>query len=185
MDALGEVLRGSWGSGCWCMYPRQTAAQTRALPGDGSITKRRREAMTKLASRRRAPGLLAFRNNEPVGWIAIAPRRELLRIATSRATPPVDDQEVWVIPCFTVRKADRGRGIAVSLVQAAVRYAAEHGASIVEAYPRAGNARTGDDNAYFGTEPMFRRAGFRVARGPLPNRPKSWLPRLAMRIDIA
>jgi GNAT superfamily N-acetyltransferase len=185
MNALGEVLRGSWGSGCWCMYPRLTDAQTRALPGDGPINKRRREAMTKLASRQRAPGLLAFQNDEPVGWIAIASRRELARIATSRATPPTDDQEVWVIPCITVRKTARGRGIAVALIQAAVRYAAEHGASIVEAYPRAGNARTGDDSAYFGTEPMFRRAGFRVAREPLANRPKNWLPRLAMRIDIS
>ncbi len=24
MDALGTVFRGSWGAGCWCMYPRVT-----------------------------------------------------------------------------------------------------------------------------------------------------------------
>jgi GNAT superfamily N-acetyltransferase len=103
-------------------------------------------------------------------------------VAASRATPPVDDQEVWVIPCITVRKLARGRGIAAALIRAAVVYAAEHGASVVEAYPRAGTERTGDDNVFFGTEPLFRRAGFRIVRQPLENRPRNWPPRLAMRI---
>ena len=122
--------------------------------------------MTRLARRRPAPGLLAFEGVEPVGWIAIAPRRELARIEASRAMPRVDDVEVWVIPCITVRRTARGRGIALALIEAAVAYAAAQGAPAVEAYPRAGEARTGDDNAFFGTEPLFRRAGFRVVRGP-------------------
>jgi len=164
------------------MYPRLTDTQTRALPGSGALNQRRREAMTKLARRAYAPGLLAFEGGDPVGWIAIAPRRELARIEASRATPRVDDQDVWVIPCITVRKTARGRGIAVALIRAAVAYAAENGAAAVESYPRAGAERTGDDNAYFGTEPLFRRAGFRVVREPLKNRPRNWLPRVAMRI---
>lgn len=110
--------------------------------------------MTELTSRSRAPGLLAFENDEPVGWVAVAPRGELGRIARSRATPPVDDVDVWVIPCITVRKDARGRGIAVALIEAAVQYAAEQGAPAVEAYPRAGDERTGDDSAYFGVEPV-------------------------------
>jgi GNAT superfamily N-acetyltransferase len=140
--------------------------------------------MTKLARRETAPGLLAFQEDEPVGWIAIAPRRELARIAASRATPPVDEQDVWVIPCVTVRKSARGRGIAVALIRAAVAYAQEQGASIVEAYPRAGNEKTGDDNIYFGTETMFQRAGFQTVRQPLEKRPRTWSPRLAMRASL-
>ncbi len=169
------------GSG-WCLHPRLTDAQMRELPGDGAMRQRRRQAMTKLARRRRAPGLLAFERDEPVGWIAVAPRSELGRIQASRATPPVDEEDVWVIPCVTVRKTARGRGIAVALIRAAVAYALDQGAPAVEAYPRAGAGRTGDDNAYFGTEPLFRRAGFRVIREPLENRPRNWIPRVAMRI---
>jgi GNAT superfamily N-acetyltransferase len=184
IDALGTVLRGSWGTGCWCMYPRLTDAQTRELPGPGAVNQRRRDVMTQLARRRRAPGLLAFEGDEPVGWIAIAPRTELARIETSRATPRVDDEDVWVIPCITVRKTARGRGIALALIRAAVAYATEHGAPAVEAYPRAGATRTGDDNAYFGTEPLFRRAGFQVIRQPLENRPRHWVPRVTMRINV-
>ena len=181
MDDFGAVLRGNFGAGCWCMFPRLTESQTRELPGEGTVSPRRRVAMTRLAGREPAPGLLAYQDGEPVGWIAVAPRNELTRIVRSRATPPVDDAPVWVIPCVTVRKGYRGRGIAVALIRAAVAYAGEQGAPAVEAYPRAGEERTGDDNAYFGTEPMFRRAGFRVVRDPPPNRPRNWIDRVAMR----
>ena len=183
MDEFRTVLRGNWGAGCWCMYPRLTDAQMRELPGSGSANQRRRDAMTKLARRRRAPGLLAFEGDEPVGWIAVAPRSELARIDASRATPRVDDEDVWVIPCVTVLKTARGRGIALALIRAAVAYASEQGAPAVEAYPRAGTERTGDDNAYFGTEPLFRRAGFQVVRELLKNRPRNWIARVTMRIQ--
>jgi GNAT superfamily N-acetyltransferase len=163
MDCMGEVLRGSWGVGCWCMYPRLTGADMKQMRGPG-LNQRRRDAMTTLARRRRAPGLLAFEDDKPVGWIAIAPRTELRRIEASRATPRVDELDVWVIPCITVSPNARGRGIALALIRAAVAYAKQQGAPAVEAYPRAGAARTNDDNAYFGTEPLFRRAGFRIIR---------------------
>ena len=181
MDDFGAVLRGNFGAGCWCMFPRLTESQTLALPGEGGVSSRRRVAMTALAGREPAPGLLAFDHGEPVGWIAVAPRKELERVNRSRATPPVDDEPVWVIPCVTVRKGYRGQGIAIALIRAAVAYAGEQGARAVEAYPRAGDERTGDDNAYFGTEPMFRRAGFEVVRQPLQGVPRNWLPRPAMR----
>ena len=183
MDAMGMVLRGSWGSTCWCMYPRWTDPQMREQARGGERGPRRREAMTELAGRNVAPGLMAFEGDQPVGWIAVAPRDELTRVARSRATPPVDDEPVWVIPCITVRRAHRGRGIASALIRAAVEFAGEHGATAVEAYPRAGGERTGDDNAFFGTEQMFSRAGFQVVRAPLEGRPRNWLPRPAMRIS--
>ena len=183
IDDLGAVLRGNFGAGCWCMYPRLTERQTLDLPGDGPVSPRRKVAMTLLAARETAPGLLAYEGDEPVGWIAVAPRSELARIVRSRTAPPVDDVPVWVIPCVTVAKAHRGRGLAVSLIRAAVTYAGEQGAPAVEAYPRADGERTGDDNVYFGTESMFRRAGFEVVREPLPNRPRNWLPCPAMRVS--
>ncbi|MEM7119716.1 MAG: GNAT family N-acetyltransferase [Pseudomonadota bacterium] len=183
MGNMGDVLRGSWGASCWCMFPRLTEAQTRDLPGDGPLKQRRRDAMEKLARRRRPPGLLAFIDSEPVGWVALGPRSEFGRVDASRATPRADDVDVWIIPCVTVAKSARGRGVAVALIRAAVDYAAKEDAPAVEAYPRAGTARVGDDNVYFGTEPLFRRAGFKVIRKPLKDRPRNWLPRVVMRVD--
>ncbi len=181
LDAFATVVRGGWGGSCWCMHPRLTDAEIKALPGSGPGSHRRKAAMAKLAGRARAPGLLAFEGEEPVGWVAVAPRGELGRVDASRATPRVDQLEVWVIPCITVRKTARGRGVAVALIEAAAAYAFQQGAPAVEAYPRAGDARTGDDNAYFGTEALFRRAGFQVIRKPLESLPRNWTPRVTMR----
>jgi GNAT superfamily N-acetyltransferase len=181
MDDLKQVLSGGWGSGCWCMFPRLTAAEERALPGPGGASERRRLAMAELARRRRAPGLLAYLDGEVVGWVAVAPRGELSRVDKSRATPRVDEVDVWVVPCITVRKKARGRGVALALIEAAVDYAARYGAPAVEAYARAGGGRVHDDLAFFGTEPLFRRAGFRVIREHLRGMPKTWTPRVTMR----
>ncbi len=182
IDALGGVLRGSWGSSCWCMFPRLTAAEYRATGGKGGPA-RRRAAMTELARTGPAPGLLAFEGEEAVGWAAVAPRNAFGRLCASRATPPVDDVPVWALACITVTPAARGRGVAVGLVRAAAAWAFGQGAPAVEAYPRAGEARAGADSAWFGTESLFRRAGFRVVREPLAGLPRNWLPRVAMRLD--
>ena len=113
-----------------------------------------------------------------------APRSELGRIKASRTTPRVDTVDVWVIPCITVRKTARGRGIALASIEAAVAYAAEKGAPRRRKPTRApARARTGDDNAFYGTEPLFRRAGFRVIRTPPENYPRNWIPRVTMRIE--
>ncbi len=181
MDAMGRALKGSWGATCWCLYPRMSDREMRDLPGDGLLGPRRRVVMARLACKRRAPGLLAFDGDTPLGWIAVAPRAEFARVAGSRATPPLDDVDVWVVPCVTVVKGARGRGIAVRLIKAAADYAFAQGAPAVEAYPRAGTARAGDDSAFFGTEPLFARAGFRVVRGPIAGLPRNWTPRVTMR----
>jgi GNAT superfamily N-acetyltransferase len=185
LGALGAVLRGGWGAGCWCLYPRMTDRAMRDLPGEGSRADRRRTAMAALAARPVAPGLLGFLGSEPVGWVAVAPRAELARVAASRATPPIDNRPVWVIPCVTVRRGARGRGFAVALIRAAAACARAHGGTVVEAYPRAGDTRADDGSVYFGTEPMFRRAGFSVARPPVPGLPARWTPRLTMRCCAA
>ena len=73
LDSMRTVLRGSWGSTCWCMFPRITGTQWKKLPGEGSGSQRRRAAIEDLARRSYAPGLLAFQGEDPVGWVAVAP----------------------------------------------------------------------------------------------------------------
>ena len=60
--------------GCWCMYWRD-----RSL-AHGEPKKR---AMAKLVRDGREPGLLAYDDGMPVGWIAIAPRRDYTAILRS------------------------------------------------------------------------------------------------------
>jgi GNAT superfamily N-acetyltransferase len=151
----------------------------------GSIEAKRRAVLAKLARRRRnSAGLVAYVDREPVGFVSLGPRVDFGRVAKSPATPAFDES-AWVIPCITVRRGYRGRGVAVAMIRAAVEYAGERGAPAVEAYPRAEAKRVHDDFAYIGTEAMFRKAGFRRARGVMKDLPKGWTPRVTMRATCA
>ena len=180
IDDFGHVLRSSGsGSSCWDLWPRLAGAEQRAGGLDRSTTLRRAK-LASLATRRRAPGLLAYRDREPVGWVSIGPRLDYHRVVSSKATPVLDELPVWVIPCITVRKEVRGQGVAIALIRAAVAYATARGAPAVEAYPRAAGERVHDEWAFYGTEALFRKAGFTKVRGVLPV-PKGWTPRVTMR----
>jgi GNAT superfamily N-acetyltransferase len=48
---------------------------------------------------------------------------------------PVDDTPVWSVVCSYVAKPYRGRGLQHSLLAAAMSYARENGARVLEAYP--------------------------------------------------
>ena len=189
VDDVKTVTRGTWGSACWDLFPRYTAAEKRELGitggGPGTAEAKRRAVLAKLARRRKnSAGLVAYRGGEPIGFVSLGPRYDFARIRNSKATPPVDEVAAWVIPCITVRRGHRGQGVAVAMIRAAVDYAGERGAPAVEAYPRADGKRVHDDFAFFGTKAMFAKAGFRQVRGLLPRLPKGWLPRVTMRRTI-
>ena len=189
VDDVKTVTRGTWGSACWDLFPRYTAAEKRELGITGgapaTAEAKRRTVLAKLARRRKnSAGLVAYRGGEPIGFVSLGPRYDFARIRNSKATPPVDEVAAWVIPCITVRRGHRGQGVAVAMIRAAVDYAGERGAPAVEAYPRADAKRVHDDFAFFGTKAMFVRAGFRQVRGVIPRLPKGWLPRVTMRRTI-
>jgi GNAT superfamily N-acetyltransferase len=152
--------RGACG-GCWCMWWRQTAKEYEASKGDGN-----RRKMKKIVNSGAAPGILAYRQGEPVGWCAVAQRSDYPRLARSRILKPVDDDPVWSIVCLFVSKDHRGKGISSALVEAAVEFVSERGGKIVEAYPvEPKKKRMPDTFAFHGLAISFSRAGFReVAR---------------------
>lgn len=129
-----------------------------------------RSALAKLLKQDIPPGLIAYEvkgeDRVPVGWCAIAPREEFVTLSRSRVWAPVDEKPVWSVTCFFVAKTHRNCGLTVKLLKAAVRFAAEHGARIVEGYPIDPNGRT--QPAVFvwtGLASSYEKAGFReVAR---------------------
>ncbi len=79
---------------------------------------------------------------------------------------PVDARPVWSIVCFVVGRAARGQGVATALLAAAVAYARDHGATMLEAYPvDTGGGRVPSANVYHGTLSMFERAGSASSSG--------------------
>jgi len=128
------------------------------------------------------PGVVTYRDGEPVGWCNIGPRTEITRLARSRLIRPVDDVPVWSIVCVVVRPGHRRQGVTAPLLEGAVAYAASHGAPAVEAYPVDPPGRMDFTMAFVGTRPMFERAGFRVVAST--HATASSMQRLVMRRDL-
>jgi GNAT superfamily N-acetyltransferase len=189
-EDLAALFRTGLTRVCWDMEPRQTAAEDTACRrrwrAQGISRKDgRRQAFAELLAQGHMPGLLAYHGGQPIGWVSIGPRGDYPRIGQSRALPPLDDLAVWAIPCVYVHPAQRGQGIAVALLQAAVQHAGRRGAPAVEGYPCDPAAPISAEEAFYGTVAMFTRAGFVVARPPLPGLPKVWTPRYTMRAPCA
>jgi GNAT superfamily N-acetyltransferase len=152
--------RGAFG-GCWCMFNRLTGREFEAGQGEGNRT-----GLRALVDGGRIPGLLAYQEGEPVGWVSVAPRSEFGRIERSPVTRPIDDQPAWSVVCFYIDRHHRHSGVGTALLEAAVDHAAAHGARLVEGYPKDPRRdQIPDIYAWQGIASMFRAAGFdEVAR---------------------
>ncbi|MHA2295008.1 MAG: GNAT family N-acetyltransferase [Candidatus Hodarchaeales archaeon] len=109
------------------------------------------------------PGILAYIDDNPVGWCALSPRENYARLVKSRVIKPVDDKAVWSLVCFFVHKNYRKQGVTKSLLQASIKLAKERGAPALEAYPIdiRQSEKVEETSAYVGTVPMFKKAGFK------------------------
>lgn len=142
---------------CWCMSFR-----VRGRDWTNSTPAENRAGLSALADRDPAAGLLAYRDGAAIGWVSLAPREDYERLTASRVLAPVDDTPVWSIVCFVVARGARGTGVATRLLEAAIAYARDHGATTLEAYPvDVADGRIASANAYGGTLAMFERLGFR------------------------
>jgi len=159
-----EALMGPRGGaeGCWCMLWRLPAAVYRG--GRGAPNRTAMQA--RVAEGPRPPGLLAYLDGAPAGWVSVAPRAEFPRMGNSRILAPVDEAPVWSVTCFFIRPGSRGKGVATALLSAACDFAARHGARIVEGYPvEPGAGRYANAFAWTGLSRLFEAAGFtEVAR---------------------
>ncbi len=117
-------------------------------------------------------GVLAFAGETAVGWCAVAPRAKYVRLEKSRSLKPVDDKPVWSVSCFFIAKEYRRMGLSVSLLLAAVDFAARLGARIIEGYPV--ESKTGkmpDVFAWTGILSTYLKAGFTEEKRHSPSRP--------------
>ncbi len=145
---------------CQCAFWR--------VPGPGTgwqdwTKAKNRSVLASLAGRDPAPGLVAYREGRAVGWVSVGPREDYARLERSKVLARIDDKPVWSIVCFVVSRKERGQGIAGALLDAAIEYASDHGATLVEAYPLdPSRGRVPPASAYTGPLGMFERAGFEV-----------------------
>jgi GNAT superfamily N-acetyltransferase len=116
------------------------------------------------------PGLVAYRDGVPAGWVCVAPRARFDKLARSRNFAARDALPVWSITCFVTAKAQRRQGLMRLMLGAAEAHARAAGAPALEGYPVDPHPRTGTGDLYTGTLAAFRDAGFAEVARPLPRR---------------
>jgi GNAT superfamily N-acetyltransferase len=131
-------------------------------------------------------GLVAYlkEGGVPVGWVAVEPRTEyprLLGLPTVWRGRSEDKQDdgVWSVTCFVVRKGYRRRGISYALAAATIPYAKANGARALEGYAmrtQPGREITWGE-LHVGAVQVFADAGFTEVSAPS-------VRRAVMRVDF-
>ena len=158
---------------CWCQRFRVHGARTN------------RDALQRELHAASVPiGLLAYVDDQPVGWTRVVPRRTLPGVLNNRALRRilVEDENAWWVTCFAVRRDHRGTGVGMALLAAAVDHARRNGASALEGHPvdvsRLQASKVSGSALFTGTLAMFTAAGFREIGRTYSSRP-------VMRLDLA
>lgn len=163
--------RGACG-GCWCMAWRLGAREFEAGKRGATAGAGNRRAMQRRVQRGPPPGLLAYHDGVPVGWVSVAPRGEFKRLENSRVLKPLDDVAVWSVSCLYLAKGARRQGLSSRLLRAAAEFAFAHGAPAVEGYPVIPKQREMPAVfAWTGIEASFQNAGWTRAGAWSPTRP--------------
>jgi len=171
-----ELFGGPGAKHCWCAAYRLAGGDPRNKSFEG-----RRDYLHGLTRGDPPPGMLAYVDGQPAGWLGFGPRPGLHRMANSRTIPTIDDQPVWSIVCFLIRPGFRRRGVARALLAGVVDLARKSGAPGLEAYPvDAEGGRIDTAFGYVGFTSMFEAAGFErivLTDAHSARRPR-WLMRL-------
>ena len=159
--------RGACGS-CWCMYYRLSKTEFR----EGKFEDGNKLAMKEIVWENRPAGILALYEDQAIAWCAFAPRKDYIKLGKSRVHKPIDDEEVWSIPCMFIHKDFRRYGVSVQLIQGVIGYAKARGIRIIEAYPAIPTKKILPDSfVWTGLYKSFERAGFKIVDRTSVNRP--------------
>ena len=187
-EATWEDIQSVFGtrgdpSRCWCQRYKMQPRESWASVGAEELAFRLREQADCDHPRSRSTsGLVAYLNDEPVGWCAVEPRNRYPRLLRNARVPwegrseDKNDGGVWAVTCFVTRAGFRRRRITYALARAAVDVARRRGARALEGYP----ITTTDvvlSELHVGSRSAFAAAGFTEVSHPT-------LRRVVMRIDL-
>jgi len=156
--------------GCWCMYWR--AENSRAWNEIRGA--RAKKALKNLIQKGKAHGVLAFADDEPVGWCSFGPRTNFLNLERVRAYKRDDTSDVWSIICFFINRKWRGKGLSLGLLKAAIKAMRKRGVKILEAYPSTttkDGRRLSASSAWTGPLKIFEKMGFKTVQSTNPLKP--------------
>jgi GNAT superfamily N-acetyltransferase len=154
-------------AGCWCMFPRLARPAWEKGKGDGN-----KRALKRLVATGPPPGLLAYLDEIPVGWISLGPRETFPTLARSRVAKAPDERPAWHVVCLFVAKEHRRKGISKALIDAAAKWATKRGARLLDACPvEPHKGPMPDAFVWHGVASSFRACGFVEIARRSPTRP--------------
>ena len=154
--------------GCWCMWFTIPVKEYHAAGPEGN----RASFRDLVESAEKPVGLVAYEDGQPVGWCAVGPRsryKRAIKTPTYKGRDPFEDDQVWLVPCFYIRRELRQSGLTRQLLAAAVNLAKEYGATAIEGFPYTGARRRSKDTQV-GFHSVFTTLGFRVVGTPSDQR---------------
>jgi hypothetical protein len=92
-------------------------------------------SLRDLVSRGIVPGLIGYLDGSPAGWISLGLHEEYLRLRRSRSWSQLDDTKVWSVVCSYVARPYCDLGLQHQMLAAAIGFARDNGARVLEAYP--------------------------------------------------
>jgi GNAT superfamily N-acetyltransferase len=183
-----QTVFGARGAAAFCQCQRFKLAPReafRSFPVEERARRLRVQTNCGHPEAETTSGLVAYLENEPVGWCAVEPRPAYTGLVRNQRVPwqgrneDKADESVWAVTCVFVRAGFRRRGIAYALARATVDFARQRGAHALEAYPML--TQPGQtimwDELHVGPRSIFAAAGFAEVSHPTPRR-------LVMRIDF-
>ena len=181
-DDLQAILTGGAGR-CQCQRQRLGDHDWFRIPQDERAAILRAETHCDDPRATETIGIVAYLDDEPVGWCAVDRRGVYGRLRGSPVpwtdrSEDKDDESVWAIACLVVRKGYRHQGLTYDLVQGAVAHARDRGAEAIEGYPliTGGNQVIWDEMSVGSVGP-FVAAGFTEVTHPTKRR-------LVMRLEF-
>jgi GNAT superfamily N-acetyltransferase len=180
-----QAVFGTRGTGhvCQCQrYKLQPRESFGSFPVEERAFRLREQTDCGYPDSDATSGLVAYLDDEPVGWCAVEPRPEftglvrVFRVPWEGRAEDTTDTSVWAVTCFFTRAGFRKRGISRSMARAAVDFSRTRGARAVEGYPITTKNVIAEE-LHVGTEATFRAAGFTEVSTPTKRR-------VVMRIDF-
>jgi len=142
--------------GCWCTWWRLPRSEWEKM---GRIA--RKNYFRQVVERGSPTGIIAFENNVPCGWCAIAPSSDYPVINRSPVIKPSLQQDDWYVSCFFVKAKYRRSGIMKMLLKYAIDFAKNNAAKAIEACPRDNLSGSGTSDIFVGKTSVFIENGFK------------------------
>lgn len=145
-----------WGCDCYCCFFHAESA----VEWESQTREQNRKSAREMILSGKMNGLLAYADNQPVGWCHFDDKSKLPGLKVFYPEVIGNEENIGAIVCFTVAQAYRKKGVAKKLLAQACEELKNRGFFAAEAYPKRGNES--DEENYHGPAVLYLSQNFNI-----------------------